>query len=303
MSTKLGFAILSYDNPDQLLRLVTTLTRIFDGPPIACHHDFTRSTLNVDRFPKNVKFVRPHINTSWADISCVLAALEALGNLRSRGPDWFVLLSGSDYPVRNSDEIVAELRETQFDVLMDHREINFDTARTSTEVHGFCRSEWAQIAHDRYCTAHYWLPYPSRALFRSGLFPFWKRRFPIRNEKISRLLTGFRDRVYGGDFWFQANHKAIDRLLTAQLDRFTRYFRDREFPEEAFFQTVLCNEPDLKITPQHRRYADWTRGGPHPKWLEVADVDEIVATQAYFARKFPPSGTVADYVDKRVLGL
>ena len=110
MVVKIGFAILSYTEPEQLLRLVKTLNTMFGDPPIVCHHDFSQCSLDEAVFPPNVRFVHPHIGTRWGDIAVPLAALRAFGLLRKYDqPDWFVLLSGSDYPVRPYDKIVTNL--------------------------------------------------------------------------------------------------------------------------------------------------------------------------------------------------
>ena len=51
MSKRIGFVILSHNNPQQLLRLVRCLQRIYDNPPIAIHHDIGQSPLRRRRFP------------------------------------------------------------------------------------------------------------------------------------------------------------------------------------------------------------------------------------------------------------
>ena len=58
-----------------------------------------------------------------------LAALRAFSLLRKHDrPDWFVLLSGSDYPVRRADEIVADLSNTNYDAYLDNRELLYSAA-------------------------------------------------------------------------------------------------------------------------------------------------------------------------------
>ena len=307
MPLKTGFAIVSHNHPEQLLRLVKTLTAMFDAPPIACHHNFSQCPLRSEIFPSNVSFVTPHIDTKWGHITTVLAALRAFGQLRSHAqPDWFVLLSGSDYPVRCADEITRDLGSTEYDAFLDHRAIQHDKLPPGqTEQHGFGRPDWVKIGYNRYCAYQFWLPFPSRKLWHAGSFPFWKRPFLIRDPRIVWALRGFRQpmRVYGGDFWFHARDRAVDRLLDSCLDKLIRYYYSREIPEESFFQTALCNQSDLKVCAKHKRYADWTQGGAHPKWLEVSDVPLILASRAHFARKFRPDGELQEFVDKEVLGL
>ena len=72
-------------------------------------------------------------------------------------------------------------------------------------------------------------------------------------------------------------------------------------PDESLFQTALCSQPDLRICKDQKRYADWTNGGAHPKWLEVSDVPKILASGAHFARKFRPDGVAQGFIDQTVL--
>ena len=79
---KIGFVILLDNEPEQLLRLVKTLNAMFGDPPIASHHDFSQCPLNEKVFPRNVRFVHPHVVTRWGDMSAPLGALKAFSLLR-----------------------------------------------------------------------------------------------------------------------------------------------------------------------------------------------------------------------------
>jgi hypothetical protein len=123
-------------------------------------------------------------------------------------------------------------------------------------------------------------------------------------EWLQPRLTAYRpSRIYAGDFWFQANQKAIDRLLGPSLETLVRYYERKHIPDESIFHTALCNQADLRICADNKRYADWTRGGSHPKWLDLSDVPQIIASGAHFARKFLPEGKLQEYIDKTLLHL
>ena len=93
---RIGFVILSHRDPAQLLRLVVTLNRLYDDPPIACHHDREQSPIDPGIFPGNVRFVEPSVRTGWAKWSVVRGFLAALRLLYDHAaPDWFVLLSAT----------------------------------------------------------------------------------------------------------------------------------------------------------------------------------------------------------------
>jgi hypothetical protein len=309
MSAKIGFAILSHNQPKQLLGLVRTLNVMFGDPPIACHHDFDQCSLQEGLFPTNVQFVHPHIATKWGTITLPLAALKAFGPLtRHKQLDWFVLLSACDYPVRPAAEIIDGLANTEYDVYLDNREILYRAAPPGQTAQdgGFGRPSWIPLAYDRYCACHL-LPWPRfyMKLLRSGAFPFKMNRMIIRNPNILRFIQFNRpSRIYGGDFWFQANRKTLGRLLDDPgMQGLVRYYRKRSNTAESLIHTALCNQPDLRICKDNKRYADWTKGGPHPKWIEVSDVPKIRASGAYFARKFRADGVTQDFIDRTVLGI
>ena len=71
MSLSIGFILLTHRNPEQIYRLIAHLNRMFNYPTIVCHHDFSKCDLSVDTLPKNISFVRPHIETAWGEFSAL----------------------------------------------------------------------------------------------------------------------------------------------------------------------------------------------------------------------------------------
>lgn len=307
MFVKIGFAILSHDEPEQLLQLIRALNAMFGEPPIVCHYDFGKCSLDEAVFPMNVRFVHPHMATRWGHINVPLAALRAFSLLKEYAqPDWFVLLSGSDYPVRPAETIEAELSNSNYDAYLDNREILYRAIPPGQTAQdwGFGRPSWISLAYDRYCAVPlFWWPRPSKKLLFSGAFPLQRKYVFIRNPSILRWIqSDGPSRIYGGDFWFQANQNAIDRLLRdPSVPRLVQYYRKRLNVDESLFHTVLCSQPDLQICKDNKRYEDWSSDGKHPKWLEVSDVPKIVASGAHFARKFRSDGVVQEFIGQTVL--
>ena len=121
---RIGFVILSHNYPPQLRRLVLRLQRTYDNPPIAIHHDFGQSALDIRDFSSGVQFVVPHLKTGWGKFSLVLATLRALELLyRNAEPDWFFLLSAVDYPTMRADKVFEELASSGMDAFLDYREV------------------------------------------------------------------------------------------------------------------------------------------------------------------------------------
>ena len=296
MST-IGFVILSHSNPEQLLQLTKRLGSMFPDARITCAHDFGQASLDRACFPTFVSFVSPHVSTRWGDISVVHAAMRGLRDLyQKEDPDWFVLMSGSDYPVAPADTILRELKTSSYDAYLDFRAVtsrtgSMPTSSDSREVtDGFGRPGWVPLAYERYLA--------KAVKFRSVT----KRTFFIRHPWLIWPFHPFRSnlRCFGGDHWFTANRR-VARVLLDEYEngeRLIKHFSKRAVPEEAFYQTVICNQSGLRVSKDNKRYADWSLGGDHPKFLEVGDLPAIVASRAHFARKFRPGSPVLTLLDR-----
>jgi hypothetical protein len=137
-------------------------------------------------------------------------------------PDWVFLLSGSDYPIRPADEIVADLANANFDVYLDNREIRYhpldlgqrlgfgqspdgDLAVTiigAAQDGGFERPSWIPLAYYMYCTCR---RATKTLLFSGRLLSYGRRQFiPIRNHAIDCMTRWLQfnrlSRIYGGVF-------------------------------------------------------------------------------------------------------
>ena len=335
MSTRIGFVILSHNNPRQLRRLVLCLVRMYNNPPIVIHHDIGQSPIHQSDFPADVRFVTPHIKTRWGKFSLVMAALRALELLyQNATPDWFFLLSAADYPTMPAEKVVQELTSSGVDALLDYREVpnlsdprhtialkfsaswysvslfssrfepSYPTPENSALNH-FVLSKNLELAWRRYMAATVWFP-----VIRSGprlgrytmYLPFDDRRAPFTRDF----------KCLFGDQWFAGNHKAAEVLLnpTAKHLELRRHLRRRnDVSDECYYQTTLGNTPSLKISKATRRFVDWTEsaggpgGGAHPKVLELDDVPAIVSSKAYFARKFSTELPVLDELDRLLSGV
>ena len=77
--------------------------------------------------------------------------------------------------------------------------------------------------------------------------------------------------------------------------------------DESFYHCIFGNARSLKVSPNNRRYVDWSasgRGeaGKHPKNLGIADLPSISKSGADFARKFAEDSEALEELD-RFLGL
>jgi hypothetical protein len=291
MSVAVGFLITSYDKPAQLLRLMQRLKKLYDNAPIVCHHDFSKCSLEGFDLPSEVTFVRPHIEPIWGGISLCHAFLAALRAMYQRTdcPDWFVFLSGTDYPVRPAHEVLDQLVQGGFDAYMDHRLVEYPWTPDSSvqyEPHAFNSAAWVPLAYDRWVAIRLWLPWYSLTRRKPIKIPVGI----IRSKSLVGPFNPFSEtlKCYGGSGWFTCNRKAADRLLArnAENQALLAHYSRRFAPDESLPHSILCNQPDLKISKDSLRYIDWSLGGHHPKTLEMEDIPRILASGAHFARKF-----------------
>jgi hypothetical protein len=269
MGSRIGFVLLTYNEPAQLLRLIRRLMELYDNPPIVCHHDFKKSTLEGFDFPKEVTFVRPHLDTKWGSIQCINGFLAALRMMYQRddSPDWFVFLSGSDYPVKPARDVLADLDAGGFDAYMDHRLVEYPYTPDPDahyEPHGFRSNGWVPVAYDRYIAVRLWLPWYSRARRKAIKVPIGI----VRSKSLVAPFNPFSEtlKCYGGEWWMTANRKAAERLLAqdATNQSILAHFTKKFIPEEATLHTMLCNQSDLRISTDSKRYIDWSQRSSMP---------------------------------------
>jgi len=298
MPCPVGFVLLTHNKPMQVVRLIKTLNRMFDAPQIVCHHDFSQSNIPTELFRANVSFVRPNIPTGWSKFSTVEATMLALKILfeAENAPDWFVLLSGADYPIKPARKIFDDLVQSNFDAHIHHEKITYKKFER----------DWQEQCFDRYCTIKFKIPSISRKLR-----PI-KRTITLRHPFFTTPILPFCKSLacFAGEHWFCANRKAGQYLLeyhTQHPALAAHYRRLDEYtitPEESFYQTILCNNRDLRLSQEHWRYIDWSGGGDHPKTLSLEDWPELKKSAAHFARKFDLDldAEILDECDRLIFG-
>ncbi|MEO5713799.1 MAG: beta-1,6-N-acetylglucosaminyltransferase [Luteolibacter sp.] len=304
----IGFILLV--NPrspiEQSERLIRTLNRMFDHPPIACHHDFGQNPRFIENCPANVKLVSPHVATRWGDFSCVEATIKAMRLLYAGGdgPEWFVYLSGADYPIKPAHQILAELQASAFDGHIEHKLVSEGDLHYPPDPdypRGWKWESWLKQCHRRYCSLRLDVRGINRYL-RPSTRTFWLEH-PIFTRGRLPFTPEFK--CYAGEVWFTGNHRCARRILDFDDndERLAAHYRRTLVPEESYLQTVLGNAPDLKLSQNYLRYVDWTGGGSNPKVLTKEDLPFLIRSKAHFARKFDEAvnSSVLDELDQLIL--
>ncbi|MDZ8026412.1 MAG: beta-1,6-N-acetylglucosaminyltransferase [Nostoc sp. SerVER01] len=281
-SQSIGFVLLTHTKPLQIYRLINTLNRMFNYPVIVCHHDFSKCDLPVDTLPKNVLLVRPHLQTEWADFSVEEATIQALKLMYevSDAPDWFVLLSGADYPIKTARQILDDLASSPYDAYIQYERITYETYKQDLKPNML----WLKNSYQRYCTKSFAFHYSKKYFAQLNM------EIRLEHPLLTKPFLPFSKKLacFSGSQWFCANRKAAEYIIDFHQERnaVTLHYSKVKHADEAYFQTILVNAPHLKLKNDRRRYIDWSTGGPHPKVLLMEDLPNLLASSAHFARKF-----------------
>ena len=297
----IGFVLLTHHQPQQIDRLLAQLNKMFNYPPIVCHHDFDKCALSVDHLSKNIQFVRPHLKTNWGDFSIVEATVQGIKLLyeSENSPDWFILLSGSDYPIKTAQEILAELNSNQYDAYINHEKIRYKVYQETPKISFI----WQKLAYERYCGLKLFsIPFLGKRPYSRDL------DIRIDNPLITQFFIPFKNNFscFVGDQWFYGNRRLAEYIIQfhQQNNAITSHYRRRMFADESYFQTILANADHLNLKNDNYRYVDWSTKAAHPKTMELEDLPRLLASPAHFARKFnlEVDREIFDQLDKITLG-
>ncbi len=290
--SRIGFILLTHAKPGQILRLVNRLNSMFDGPPIVCHHDFGKCPLPDGFLPPNVEFVRPHLETGWAEFSVVQATAIALGQMYRRpdSSDWCVILSGSCYPTKPAAQILENLEAGGYDAHIEGQEVKPERQD----------DDWHRMFTERVHVHFLDIPFIDKRLRP-------KTRRVNLPHIVGRHLLPFRPgrlRCFGGSQWFSIGRRAAEYVIAFQATpdaaALARHYKRILFSEESYFQTILYNAPGFTLDARNWLYVNWSEKKANPKLLLMEDLTAIQASPAHFARKFDEekSANLLDALDQ-----
>jgi hypothetical protein len=284
---KIAYLMLVHQNPQLLKRAIGKIST--DGCAFFIHVDRKTDIKDFSAIGgANVFFCDQRLPVYWGEFSLVQATLQLIRDAlkRSENFDYFVLLSGSDYPLRSGKYLQRFLE--------DHSGSEFMNL-VRMPAPGF---PLTKINTLRYPTDMPVRRFATRALSKLGL---GRRNF----QKSFKGLE-----PYSGSQWWALSRDAVQYLLEyARLNpQVEKYFRNAFTSDEMFFHTILGNS---LYRPRMRRnfvYIDWPKPSQHPALLGEAHLqlfkakkqvwveDQFGSGEALFARKF--SDDKLDLIDQ-----
>jgi hypothetical protein len=259
--------ILAHRSPAQVERLVDRL-----GCPCWVHYDAKAATSERRRLERSphLELVPNPVDVAWGHWSIVSAILKGLAAVQG-DPDHVLVLSGQTYPIKPRHVVADRLG----------RSVSF------LECEPLPYPSWAGGGFDR--IERPWLRLP-RFMPGPAMVPI-----PIR-RRLPEV------QFFGGSAWFVLHRDARQVLLDeARRGDLSRLFRRAKLPDELFVHTVLANSPvSEQLVNDDLHFIKWVEG-PNPTLIGEQDWENLVRSDALFARKFEPEERVLDRIDAELL--
>jgi len=309
-SMKISYIILAHRYPLQLSRLISKLY-IPNVTSFFIHIDnkiditpFKEALFCFPEMQQNIFWVERE-RSRWGDLGLVLASINGIKIANQIiSPDYYILLSGQDYPIKSNQYILQFLSENEGKSFIDY----FDPESIS----------WRELWYDR--ITRYYVNYKDARL----QVPPRQKQDKLKYKLLywilgmlyskKRKLPSFVKKVYGGFQWWMLHRTHIEELLvfmnTNQYIEYIKFHKYSFIPDEMFFQMILLNsdnsELKSKIVNNSMRYVDWDK--PHPPYpaiIKVEDFDKLKSSDKLFARKLDETidDKILDLIDNELLGL
>jgi hypothetical protein len=275
---KIAYLILSHHYPEQLSRMINAL--ISEGTLFFVHVDLKtdiqpyHQLLNTDQ----VEFIAERVKVYWSKYSIVEAELNLIRAALKTDADYFVLLSGVDYPIVSNSEIHAFFEGNGYEYF-------------SSSFLGSGGWEAAAARYQRFYVDQPWLQ--KIIDIAGGLIP--KRKMPDHL------------RPYGGATWWNLTRDCCEYVLNyaAAHPNIMKFYSYTNCPDEMFFQTTILNSPfSERVVNNDLRYVDWSDCAAgksfSPNLLTKVDFEKICKSGKLFARKFDASvdWAILDMIDQ-----
>lgn len=282
---RIAYLILAYNNIPHLKLLVQSLK----SPDTDCYIHFDKKYFTLGTLPLAHAKIISKVSVYWGEFSQLYAIIELIKFAISNGSyDYFVLLSGSDYPIRSNSYILRFFQKyngSQF--------INICTMPKNNK--SFNRIEKYSINSEV-------LPYST---FRKIANTFlrilpYKRKLPTKYSNYT---------LFAGSTWWGLSSSCIQYILTfiQKNPGYLNFYKKTHCPDEMFFHTIIGNSQFNKYIKPAIFYADWDEGGAHPslisqRHLAILRKEKISTSYGdstpLFARKFSSDKKIISEVER-----
>ena len=267
---RIAVLILAHKNLPQLDRLLQRVTTDFD---VYLHLD-KKWDIDVKHFEKykNLYLTNRYL-INWGSYQQVQADAELFRAAFKNDYDYYLLISGQDVPVKSNRQIIDFLSENSNHSFVDHEM--------------FPKKAWVEYFEGGYSRVSYYYGFD----FKKNTVGFIKKK-GLAFIRMLQKLTGLKRKLqpvnyYGGWNWVNLNRPAMAHIVSFinNNPNFLKSFKYTLCGDEVWIQTALMNSEN-EVVNTDLRYTDWRGCLENPKTLTIGHLDEMMASNALFARKF-----------------
>jgi hypothetical protein len=280
---RIAYLILAHNNPNHLKRLVEALSS--NHCAFFIHID---KKSRIQDFQKicgdNIYYCRQRIAVFWGDFSQVEASLVLLREAYAHKVDfdYFVLLSGSDYPLQPMTYIENYFIHNRGKEFMNLVEMPCAAAGKPISRLTSYKERSGELFIFRFIR---------RGLIKFHIIPS-RRNY---KQYFKELIP------YAGSSWWAITREACKFILDfvdREDNRIIEFYRHTICPDEMFYQTILGNSRFRNNILRNLTYSDWTQNDANPAFiseqhlnlfktsLKVTTQDIYGSGELLFARKF-----------------
>lgn len=291
---KIAYLVICNSNPKHLNRLLNALAS--DRADFFIHIDKkSKETFDLPLSPNIYRLVNT-VPVYWGGFGIVEATIRLIKEAyKSKSYDYYILLSGSDYPVRSNKYINTFLKK-----------------HLHTEFMNLCKMPQNNKTFDRIDYVYFEgsenvfvniLSRKTNHLLRKMNI---KRKYP---QKYAHLT------LYAGSQWWALSKECVAYILKfiEQNKQYVQFYKHTFCPDEMFFHTIIGNSPYKQRVANNLTYADWESNvlplparitEKHMPLLAKKTIKTSYGKEEspfLFARKFFDDSTrVIDLIDKKL---
>lgn len=273
------YVILAHEQPNHLRRLCEAL----DAPGARCVVHFDAASGPCPPLPANAAAVPDPLHVNHGGFSLTQAIVKALRTALRDGFDYVFVMTGRDYPITPDRELL--------EFLADHPGQSFISFYPLVPGAPL----YSHVAQ-RYFVDE-----------RMAL-PGWTRPLTMNLERAGRVLLPPRRFPQGTVPFRGSAHSVLTRAAAAYVldfldtpdgERSLRFFRRTWGSDEMLVQTILLNSPlagtcryydpdrwPTRDNAANLHYIDWDPTRENPAILDERDLEPMLASGRFFARKF-----------------
>jgi hypothetical protein len=248
---KVAYLIIAHNNPAHLKRLVDALNS--DDVSFFIHID-RKVTMQLSfNGYDNVHILENRVAVNWGGYSLVEAALLLLkAAYATDNFDYYVLMSGADYPIRSNQYIQSFFTNNNMKSFINVIKMPGDFKK-------FERLDYYHLEGGNSRERNKIKGYGLRSIDLLIKYLHIKRKYP---KEYSHYI------MYGGTTWWAFHRNFVTYLLNF-LDNnpvFFNFYKHALFPDEMLFHTIIMNSPFRESVANGLTYDDWTIDH-HPQFL------------------------------------